>query len=225
MRRFSLGGLLGLALFVLSNERASAGSVHVNYTKAEVQAARIKLYEHEMALRDADPTRFDQHRPVLGRILASEQGFDSFLAKHTFPRLLCVHTPFIWRVVDGDILYHKIHPFAEPPSVPDLGPPFPGGETSDNIPPGSGGPPGGGGSGTTVHVASVPEPSSWVILATGVTLALIAALRRRMGKGGGNQITAFRPGKPKCRTRSRNAGVGNSRRQCDERPQGSWSRR
>ncbi len=176
MRRYSQAGLLALALFVLPNERASADSVRV--TKPEVQAERILLYEHEMGLYNRDPTRFDEQHPVLGRILASEEGFDAYLAKHTFPRLLCKHTPFLWRVIDGDILYHRLHPFAKPPSVPDTELTPPGGNTSDSTPPGGGGP--GGGSGPTIHQSSVPEPSSWVILASGVALAFIAALRRRI---------------------------------------------
>ena len=185
MRRFSQAGLLALALFVLSNERASAGSVRV--TKPEVQAARILLYEHEMGLYDKNPTRFDEQHPVLGRILASEEGFDAYLAKHTFPRLLCKHTPFIWRVIDGDILYHRLHPFAKLPSVPytELTPP--GGNTPESTPPAAGGPGGhdpggGGGSGPPIHQSSVPEPSSWVILATAGGLALLAAVRRRIFK-------------------------------------------
>jgi hypothetical protein len=185
MRRFSPAGLLALALFALPNERASAGSVRV--TKPEVQAERILLYEHEMGLYDRDPTRFDEHHPVLGRVLASEEGFDAYLAKHTFPRLLCKHTPFLWRVIDGDILYHRLHPFAKPPSVPDTELTPPGGNTSDSTPPGGGpggGDPGGGGpsggSGPTIHQSSVPEPSSLVILSSGVALAFIAALRRRI---------------------------------------------
>ena len=193
MRRFSQAGLLALALFVLSNERASAGSVHV--TKPEVQSARILLYEHEMGLYKHDPTRFDEHRPVLGRILASEEGFDAYLAKHTFPRLLCVHTPFLWRVIDGDILYHRLHPFATAPSVPDTVTAPPGGNTPAADPPGTnsdpqgGGGPGGhnpggagsgGGSGPTIQPASVPEPSSFVLMATGGGLALLAAIRRRI---------------------------------------------
>jgi PEP-CTERM motif len=188
MRRFSPASLLALALFVLSNEQASAGSVH--YTKAEVRAERIVLYEHEMGLYNRDPALFDEQHPVLGRILASEEGFDAFLAKHTFPRLLCKHTPFLWRVIDGDILYHRLHPFAKPPSVPDTVLTPPGGNTADNTPPGGGDPGGrdpggggpGGGSGPTIHPASVPEPSSLVLLATAGGLALVAAVRRRIFK-------------------------------------------
>jgi hypothetical protein len=196
MRQLSAAGLLALALFVLSIENAQAGSVTGVPTKAEVRAARILLYEHEMSVFDKDPTRFDEHHPVLGRILASEQGFDAFLAKHTFPRLLCKHTPFLWRVIDGDILYHRLHPFAVPTSGSESGPTPPGGSTSDGTPPGGtgttpdGGGPGGhdpgsgggsgGGSGPTIRPASVPEPSSGILMVSGVTLALIAAFRRRI---------------------------------------------
>ena len=187
MQRFLSAGLLAMALIVLSNEGARAGSVHV--TKAEDQAARIRLYEHEVKLRDENPTAFDHKFPTLGKVLASEQGFDEFLAERTFPRLLCVHTPFLWRVVDGDILYHRLHPWPSPPVVPNGGPPLAPGDLPSGDSPGGGGPgagePGGSGApggGGTVGVNSVPEPSSLALLASGATLALIAAIRRRIYK-------------------------------------------
>jgi hypothetical protein len=186
MQRLTSAGLVAVALFVLWNEDARAGSVHV--TKAEDQAARIRLYEHEVTLRDEDPTAFDHRYPTLGKVLASEQGFDAFLAERTFPRLLCVHTPFLWRVVDGDILYHRIHPWPTPPLVSDGGPPLTPGNLPSSDPPGSGGPGGNGPGdpgnpgGGTVQVNSVPEPSSWVIMGSGVTVALLAAARRRIYK-------------------------------------------
>ena len=111
MRRFGMASLTALALIALSNDDASAGSVHVGVSKAEVQAARVRLYEHEMHVRAEDPKAFDQKYHLLGKVLASEQGYNEFLKEHMFSKLLCVHTPFLWRVVDGDILYHKIHPF------------------------------------------------------------------------------------------------------------------
>jgi hypothetical protein len=185
MLRLLSAGLLAMAMFVLSTKPAQAGSVHLGLTKPEVQAARIRLYEHEVSLRDQDPTSFDHKYPVLGKVLASEQGYDEFLSDHTFQRLLCVHTPFIWRVIDGDTLYHRIHPFDNPPLVPPGGPTVitippiggntPGGGESGN-PGGSGGPGGGG----TFQVNSVPEPSSWVLLASAVAVTLIGAIRRRI---------------------------------------------
>ncbi len=184
MPRLVSAGLLAMALFVLSNEDARAGSVRV--TKAEDETARIRLYEHEVNLRAENPLAFDQKHPTLGMVLASEQGYDEFLAERTFPRLLCVHTPFLWRVVAGDIFYHRLHPWPEPPIASGTGPGLSAGDLPGGNPAGGGGsgnnaPGGSGGSGGgTFSSASVPEPSSFVLLASGVTLALIAALRRRM---------------------------------------------
>jgi PEP-CTERM motif len=176
MYRFVTAGLMALALIVLSNESASAGSVQLGVSKAEVQAARVRLYEHEMHLRDENPAAFDHKYHLLGKILASEQGYDAFLNEHTFSKLLCVHTPFLWRVVDGDILYHRIHPFAA--GLADHTNPGPhayslseeGGTHRENAA-GSGGP-------FSPH--AVPEPSSWVLMASGLALALLALARRRI---------------------------------------------
>ena len=175
MLRFATAGLVALALVVLSNDDARGGSVHSPFTKAEVKESRIRLYEHEVNLRDQDPTAFDHKYPVLGQVLSSEAGYDKFLEERTFHHgLLCEHDPFLWRVVDGDILYHKLHPFIGPPLSPDSGPTL----TIDTLP-GAGGPnpPGSGG---TIHSSSVPEPSSWVLMVSGVILALLAVARRRV---------------------------------------------
>ena len=146
MQRILSAGLLTMALFVLPKMDARAGSIHV--TKGEDQAARIRLFEHETTLRDENPTGFDKKFPVLGKVLASEQGFDQFLAERTFPRLLCVHTPFLWRVIDGDILYHRIHPWETSPVVPSGEPPLSSGDIPADNPPGGGGPGGNGPGGT-----------------------------------------------------------------------------
>ena len=182
MRRFLMAGLMAVAPIALSNQLATAGSVHLGPSKAEVQQARVELYEHEMHVRGKDPAAFDHKLPVLGKILASEQGYDQFLSEHTFRKLLCEHTPFLWRVVDGDILYHKVHPFVITRRVPDgvpnlhfdVPPSIAGFQGRDNDPGGS------GGSGGSFHPNAVPEPSSWVLLAGGATLALVAATRRRI---------------------------------------------
>jgi hypothetical protein len=179
MLRFSMAGLMAAALIALLTEGARAGSVHLDVTKPEVQAARVRLYEHEVDLRDKDPEAFDHKYPVLGKVLASEQGYDEFLSKHTFDRLLCKHTPFLWRVIDGDILYHRIHPFLITPKDPVCPPdphtyiPPPGGGSA-----GHGGDP--GGSGGLIHPDAVPEPSSWMLMAAGAIFALLAATRRRI---------------------------------------------
>jgi hypothetical protein len=176
---FVLTSLVAVALIAVSNAAASGGSVHLGLTKAEVQSARVELYEHEMHLHDEDPARFDHKFPVLGKILESEQGFDDFLAGHTFARLLCKHTPFLWRVVDGDILYHRIHPFAHGPQIPESlptihygGPPCEGGSDGHCHDP--------GGSGVSIHSNAVPEPSSWVLMVGGLAFSLLAMTRRRV---------------------------------------------
>ena len=182
MPRFAMTGLRALVLFASWTEYARAGSVDIHLSKAGVEAARIRLYEHEMNLRAQDPASFDRKHPVLGKLLTGEKGLDDFLRQRTFHHgLLCVHTPFIWRVVDGDILYHKKHPFGSLPLIPGGGPAFnvdngPGASASAG---GGSGAHGTGGSGDTFHPSSVPEPSAWVLMASGLVLALVAFARRR----------------------------------------------
>jgi PEP-CTERM motif len=176
MRRIATAGLTALALIALSNEDASAGSVHLGITKAEVQAARVRLYEHEMHLRDQAPNAFDHKHPLLGKVLASEKGLDEFLTDHTFSKLLCVHTPFLWRVVYGDILYHRMHPFVTTQPIPDSLPPSHHGAL-----PSEGGSPGHDqGPGGLISSASVPEPSSWVMMSAGLAFVLLTLARRRI---------------------------------------------
>lgn len=95
MLRFSMAGLTAVALIALSNTNAIAGSVHGDLSKAEVRAERVRLYEHELDLRDQNPAAFDHKFPVLGKVLASEEGYDEFLSDHTREKLLCKHTPFL----------------------------------------------------------------------------------------------------------------------------------
>jgi hypothetical protein len=135
-----------------------------------------------MHVRTESPAAFDHKYPVLGKVLASEDGFDEFLEERTFSKLLCVHTPFLWRVVDGDILYHKIHPFVPerliPDSLPGLhqgGPPWEGGPHGLGHDHGPGGP-----GSLNFSNAAVPEPSSWVMMAAGLAFALLALARRRI---------------------------------------------
>jgi PEP-CTERM motif len=180
--RIGTAGLVAVALIGLSNDDARAGSIHSPFTKAQAKDARIALYEHEMALRDANPTAFDHKHSLLGQVLSSEAGYDRFLAEHPFHHgLLCEHDPFLWRVVEGDNLYHKLHPFSEPPPATFIVPTV----TIDSLPGGgtpTDGPPGGGGQnpGGPVQIASVPEPSSWMLMLSGAVLTLLAFARRRV---------------------------------------------
>jgi hypothetical protein len=118
MKGLSAVGLFVVALVVPSIGPAQAGSVQVGLTRGDVDEARIRLYEHETELRDNDPVGFDNKFPVLGKVIANEQGYDLFLSDHTFKRLWCVHTPFLWRVIEGDTLYHKLHPYGDPDPPP-----------------------------------------------------------------------------------------------------------
>ncbi len=141
MLRFAITGLAAVALVASSRDNARAGSIHSPITKAEAREARILLYEHETSLRDANPAGFDHKHPVLGNLLAGEAGLGRFLSTHHFHHgLLCVHDPFIWRVVEGDILYHKLHPFSNPSSPPFTGPTPPIDSVPGGDPPGGGGP-------------------------------------------------------------------------------------
>ena len=132
-------------------------------------------------------------------MLASEEGYDKFLSDHTFKKLFCEHTPFLWRVVAGDIFYHEIHPFENTPPGPGTGggpppvdqgssgeSPFSGGGSTAS---GPGGTDGSGGSGGTVGIASVPEPSSWVLMTAGLVLAALAYGRRRASLGEGFDVS------------------------------------
>jgi len=185
MCRIAMAGLLAVVLIGVFDQDARAGSVTLHDSgqmKAEVVAARIRLYEHEMNLRADNPAAFDHKFPVLGRVLANEQGYDAFLNEHRFAKLLCVHTPFLWRVVAGDIFYHRLHPWSTSAQGPDgaqvvNGDGWPGGP--DPSGPGSQGR-NAGGSGGSIHPNSVPEPSSWVLAASALVLALLALIRRRI---------------------------------------------
>jgi hypothetical protein len=181
MRRIVMAGLLAVALIAVFNRDANAGAVIVNDShqlKAEVVTARIRLYEHEMTLRALNPTAFDQKFPVLGKLLANEQSYDAFLSDHRFAKLLCVHTPFLWRVVAGDIFYHRLHPWSATEGSQGLH----GDGLTGGPPPSGPGPDGrnAGGSGGSLQANGVPEPSSWVLTASALGLALLALIRRRI---------------------------------------------
>ena len=135
-----------------------------------------------MHLRALNPTAFDHKFPVLGKVLANEQGYDAFLSDHRFAKLLCVHTPFLWRVVAGDIFYHRLHPWSATAVASEGTQGLHGdGWQGGPLPPGPG--PDGrnaGGSGGSLQPNSVPEPSSWVLTASALVLALLALIRRRI---------------------------------------------
>jgi hypothetical protein len=157
---------------------ADAGSIRKGHPAALSEAAALKIYEHEVVLRDRDPEKFDQIHKLGGRLLASEAVYEQLLHEwKAHPVKFENAHECVWRVLEGDMYYHELHPF-QPPVLPGGDPPITpvdvftppgGGPTPPNDPP-----PGGG-----VHSASVPEPSAFVLLASGLVLVSLAEARRR----------------------------------------------
>jgi hypothetical protein len=155
----------------------NACHVAVHYSKAQIQAADIRLYERDVHTRDLDITRFDQKHHLLGEVLGNQQIFERELHDwKSHPGLFDHEHPGLSRVLEGDMLYHKKHPI-EPstltigPSV--LHPGYPG----VTVLPGED-KPGGGNPDSGTHTASVPEPSASVLALTALIVGLCAAFRR-----------------------------------------------
>ena len=164
------------ALFLLC-ARAKACHVAVHYSKAEIEAADIRLYKRDVQNRDLDTTRFDEKHPLLGEVLGNQQVFEQeFHDWKSHPYLFNREHPGLSRVLEGDMLYHKKHPF-EPSTVTIpvevLNPTHTGGP----VPPGSV-QPAGGSPGNGIHAGSVPEPASGVMALTALVVGLAAAVKR-----------------------------------------------
>jgi hypothetical protein len=168
------------AVVCLMSVQTRACHVVIHYTKAEIEAANIRLYERDVSERDRDITGFDQRHGLLGEVLGSQQFYEQELqAWKSHPGRFDLEHPGLGRVIDGEMLYDKKHPF-EPsvlPLPPELlhpgGPGDPGG--SEQKTPGQ---PGGGGSGFQFQTASVPEPASGVLGFTALIVGLVAMIGR-----------------------------------------------
>jgi hypothetical protein len=103
----------------------------------------------------------------LRRVLGSEEGDDKFLSERMIRKRLSERTPCIWRVVDGNILYHKTLSFTVRPKITNGEPALPAAvpppySWSGNAGPDAQHPRGSSG---TLQPNSVPEPSAWNLMA------------------------------------------------------------
>jgi hypothetical protein len=164
------------AAVLLTSERTSACCVQVHYTKAQVEAADIRLYERDVKTRGQNVTIFDQKHPLLGQVLGSEQVYEQELSdwkKH--PGLFELEHPYLTRVLEGDKLYHEKHPYA--PAIEPTASYEPG--SPENSVPTQ---PGGGNPDDNLHGASVPEPGSGVLMLVAALAGLIATGHRARSK-------------------------------------------
>jgi hypothetical protein len=166
------------ALTVWSSVPTEAGSVQIHHSESEIEAANIALYEREVGLRDEHPARFDHKHPLLGQLLSNQAVYEHLLQKfESHPKRFEHYHPFLWRVLDGDWLYHEKHPFEPPISPPPVDiPPIkengrgdPGNPGKNGVPVSGGGP----------DVASVPEPSTGVLMLSALVAGVLGAVSRR----------------------------------------------
>jgi hypothetical protein len=164
---------LGAAVFSTCVQ-SKACHVSIHYTKAEIEAANVRLYERDVYERDRDITGFDRKHGMLGELLGNQQFFEQeFQAWKSHPGRFEHEHHKLWRVLDGEWLYNKRHGIE--PSVVNAPPELLHSGGSVPTPDGQ---PGGGDSGFSVHTSAVPEPSSGVL---GLT-ALIAGLSAWAGR-------------------------------------------
>jgi hypothetical protein len=186
MRSFGKVTPLVVAALFLMCARTKACHVAIHYSKAQIEAADIRLYEKDVHTRDLNTTRFDHKHALLGQILGNQQFYEQELhAWQSHPGLFNHEHPGLSRVLEGDLLYHKKHPF-EPPTVTSPSGSSHPDNSGDVVPPGSC-QPGGGNSdganpGTGIHTASVPEPASGALALTALIVGLVAASRRSRTK-------------------------------------------
>jgi hypothetical protein len=165
------------AAVFLTCARTNACHVAVHYSKAQIEAADIRLYERDVHTRDLDITRFDQKHHLLGQVLGSQQFFEQeWHDWKSHPGLFNHEHPGLSRILEGDMLYHKKHPIE--PSTSTIAPSalHPGNPGVPVLPATE--QPGGGNPDSGTHMASVPEPSSGVLALTALIGGLYAAFRR-----------------------------------------------
>jgi len=168
-----------LAAIVFSTcVQARACHVSIHYTKAEIDAANIRLYERDVYERDRDITGFDQRHGMLGEVLGNQQFFEQELqAWKSHPGQFEQEHHNLWRVIDGETLYDRRHGIEPSVVVAPTATLHPGG-SGGSIPTPDGQPGGGGGSGPPVQPSAVPEPSSVVLGFTALIVGLLAWARR-----------------------------------------------
>jgi hypothetical protein len=154
----------------------NACHVTIHYTKAQIEAAHVRLYEQDVRVQALDPTNFDLKHPQIGQMLSSQQYYEQeLLAWKSKPERFEHENPALWHVLDGDMLFHKRHPFQ--PSIISV--------PTGWLPPGNpgamptgGGQPGGGIFDPGIQPAGVPEPSSVILGLTAVIMSVVAVISR-----------------------------------------------
>jgi hypothetical protein len=165
------------AAVFLTCARTKACHVVVHYSKAQIEAADLRLYERDVHTRDLDITRFDQKHPLIGQVLGNQQFYEQELhAWQSHPGRFDHEHPGLSRVLEGDLLYHKKHPY-EPPTLTVPSEPSQPGNCGGSVPPGQV-QPGNSNPDTGIHTASVPEPATGVLALTALIIGLVAARRR-----------------------------------------------
>jgi hypothetical protein len=156
---------------------AEACSVQIHFSKSQIEAAHIALYEREEKLWDQNPAPFDLKHPLLGELLSNQGVYDNLLQNwESHPVRFEHQNSFLWRVLDGDMLYHEKHPF-EPAISPSTGNVLPlevSGQGNPGNPQGVQKPSGGS------DIASVPEPSAGVLMLSAPIAGLLGAASRRI---------------------------------------------
>ena len=153
----------------------------IRYTKAEIETANVRLYEHEVSQRARDISGFDQKHGLIGAMLGNQRVYEQELqAWKSHPGRFKREHHRLWRLLDGDMLYHKKRPYETsisqiPPGLLPPGQSGGGGPTPPN-------PPHGGNPGFPVHPASVPEPASGVLALTALAAGVLTAIRRMRTK-------------------------------------------
>jgi hypothetical protein len=162
------------AATVFGSVPARACHVQIHYTKAQINAAHIALYEHELKLQDKNPTGFDRAHPLLGALLANQGVYGNLVQQfESHPQQFEQQNPFLSKVLEGDTLYQEKHPLASAVlSKPvNLISSQQGGQGNPDI--------GGSGSLGDPDVASVPEPSTGLLMLFALIAgAMLAASRR-----------------------------------------------
>ena len=165
------------AVVALTCGCARACHVTVHYTKAEIEAADLRLYERDVKTRDLDVTGFDLKHALLGQLLGNQQVYEQDLADWKLhPKQFEHEHAALSRVLIGDMLYHHKYP-SDPPAVtipPQFLYPVDPGGTIPVVPTD----PGGGNSDPDIHPLSIPEPGTGVLGLTALVAGTLAAICR-----------------------------------------------